>query len=100
MVGHNRYLPFRLHFDVEIAFKTNYCGFELTVLRNILVLPVQNSLEVDKYVVFNYQNKQYGVLGRTAWLDGSSGTDSAGTDSFLYNHELEMMTAQHLLLRR
>jgi len=54
--------------------------------------PSKNSLEVDKYVVFNYQEQAwyYGVLGRTAWLDAEvrAFPIAAGTDSFLYNHEL------------
>ena len=54
--------------------------------------PSKNSLEVDKYVVFNYQEQAwyYGVLGRTAWLDAEVRPFpiAAGTDSFLYNHEL------------
>ena len=52
----------------------------------------KNSLEVDKYVIFNYQEQAwyYGVLGRTAWLDAEvrAFPIAAGTDSFLYNHEL------------
>ena len=54
--------------------------------------PSKNSLEVDKYVIFNYQEQAwyYGVLGRTAWLDAEvrAFPIAAGTDSFLYNHEL------------
>ena len=54
--------------------------------------PSKNSLEVDKYVVFNYQEQAwyYGVLGRTAWLDAEvrAFPIAAGTDNFLYNHEL------------
>ena len=49
-------------------------------------------MEVDKYVVFNYQEQAwyYGVMGRTAWLDAEvrAFPIAAGTDNFLYNHEL------------
>ena len=54
--------------------------------------PSGTSSEVDSYVVYNYQQQvwYYGKLTRTAWIDRgiNSFPISAGTDHYLYNHEL------------
>jgi len=54
--------------------------------------PSGTSNEVDSYVVYNYQQQiwYYGSLTRTAWVDRgiNSFPISAGTDHYLYNHEL------------
>lgn len=48
--------------------------------------------DIDKYVVYNYNEKvwYYGSLVRTAWLDRGTRNYpiAAGTDGYLYNHEL------------
>ena len=53
--------------------------------------PSASSDEIDKYVIFNYQQKiwYYGSLNRTAWLDRGVNElpISASTDYYLYNHE-------------
>jgi hypothetical protein len=47
--------------------------------------------EIDKYVVYNYNEKvwYYGNLSRTAWLDRGTRNFpiAAGTGGYLYNHE-------------
>tara|TARA_R100001129_G_scaffold122804_1_gene85576 strand:+ start:776 stop:2686 length:1911 start_codon:yes stop_codon:yes gene_type:complete len=54
--------------------------------------PTADSLENNRYVVFNYlQNAWYiGTLNRTAWVDRGVNTTpiAASTDYYLYNHEL------------
>ena len=53
--------------------------------------PSADSNEVDKYVIYNYQQQiwYYGSLNRTAWLDRGVNElpISASTDFYLYNHE-------------
>jgi len=53
--------------------------------------PSSSSTEVDKYVVFNYQENvwYYGTLTRTAWQDRGLQTYplAASTDGYLYEHE-------------
>ena len=53
--------------------------------------PSKNSVENDKYVIYNYQQKiwYYGNLARTVWLDRGieSNPVAAGTDHYLYQHE-------------
>ena len=54
--------------------------------------PSANSLEVDKYVVYNYLEQvwYYGTFGRTAWVDRGifDFPIAANNDGFLYEHEL------------
>jgi hypothetical protein len=54
--------------------------------------PSTNSGEVDRYVVYNYQQKLWfvGSLSRTAWMDRgvSELPIAANTDGYLYNHEI------------
>jgi len=53
--------------------------------------PSANSSNIDKYVVFNYQQNiwYYGSLARTAWIDRgiNSNPVAASPDSYLYTHE-------------
>ena len=53
--------------------------------------PSASSDEIDKYVVFNYQQKIWyvGSLNRTAWMDRGVNElpIAASTDGYLYNHE-------------
>ena len=52
--------------------------------------PSGTSLEVDKYVVFDYNDNvwSYGELSRTAWLDeGTVDYPRATTDNYLYEQE-------------
>ena len=53
--------------------------------------PSEDSTEIDKYVVYNYQEQawSYGSLVRTAWLDRGINDYplATGTDSYLYDHE-------------
>jgi hypothetical protein len=53
--------------------------------------PSASSTEVDKYVVYNYEEKvwYYGTLTRTYWLDRGVNDFpmAASTDGFLYNQE-------------
>ena len=54
--------------------------------------PSSSSDEIDRYVVYNYEQKLWfvGSLGRTAWMDRgvSELPIAANTDGFLYNHEI------------
>ena len=53
--------------------------------------PSSESIEIDKYVIYNYEEKvwSYGNLVRTFWLDRGVNDypQAAGTDGYLYNHE-------------
>jgi|TARA_R110002124_G_scaffold124171_1_gene283158 hypothetical protein len=53
--------------------------------------PSGDSTEIDKYVIYNYQEKawSYGSLARTAWLDRGINDYplATGTDYYLYDHE-------------
>ena len=53
--------------------------------------PSSSSNEIDKYVIYNYQQQiwYYGSLNRTAWLDRGVNElpIAAGADYYLYNHE-------------
>ena len=53
--------------------------------------PSSSSNEIDKYVIYNYQQQiwYYGSLNRTAWLDRGVNElpTAASTDYYLYNHE-------------
>ena len=53
--------------------------------------PSGDSTEIDKYVIYNYQEKawSYGSLVRTAWLDRGINDYplATGTDYYLYDHE-------------
>ena len=53
--------------------------------------PSGDSTEIDRYVIYNYQDKawSYGSLARTAWLDRGINDYplATGTDYYLYNHE-------------
>ena len=53
--------------------------------------PSLNSIENDKYVVYNYEEKvwYFGTLGRTAWVDAETRSYpvAAAPDNNLYNHE-------------
>lgn len=53
--------------------------------------PSEDSLENDRYVVFNYlENVWYfGTMGRTAWIDAEirDYPIAASADGYLYNHE-------------
>jgi hypothetical protein len=52
--------------------------------------PSAESSEVDRYVVYNYQQQSwfYGSLSRTAWIDrGVSDFPIAASDGYLYFHE-------------
>ena len=50
-----------------------------------------DSTEIDKYVIYNYQEQawSYGSLARTAWLDRGINNYpfATGTDGLLYDHE-------------
>jgi len=53
--------------------------------------PSSSSLEIDRYVIYNYQEKvwYYGQLSRTAWLDsGVQNYPQAVNDGYLYQHEI------------
>ena len=54
--------------------------------------PSANSEEVDKYVVYNYQEQvwYYGTFGRTAWIDRGifDFPFAANSDGFVYEHEI------------
>jgi len=54
--------------------------------------PSSNSDEVDKYVVYNYQEQvwYYGTFGRTAWIDRGifDFPFAANSDGFVYEHEI------------
>jgi len=52
--------------------------------------PSANSIEVDRYVVFDYNDNvwSYGELSRTAWLDeGTVDYPRAVSENYLYEHE-------------
>ena len=53
--------------------------------------PSSESTEIDKYVIYNYEEKvwSYGSLVRTFWLDRGVNDYpmAAGTDGYLYNQE-------------
>ena len=53
--------------------------------------PSSSSNEIDKYVIYNYQQQiwYYGSLSRTAWLDRGVNElpTAASPDYYLYNHE-------------
>ena len=53
--------------------------------------PSSESVEIDKYVIYNYEEKvwSYGSLVRTYWLDRGVNDYpvAAGTDGYLYNQE-------------
>ena len=53
--------------------------------------PSAESDEIDKYVIYNYEQKVWyiGSLNRTAWMDHgvSELPIAASTDGYLYNHE-------------
>ena len=53
--------------------------------------PSLNSINNDKYVVFNYAQNiwYYGNLSRTAWIDNTHAGNpiAAATDGYLYTHE-------------
>ena len=53
--------------------------------------PSANSNEIDKYVIYNYQQQiwYFGSLQRTAWLDRGVNElpTAASPDYYLYNHE-------------
>ncbi len=54
--------------------------------------PSASSQNIDKYVVYNYQQNvwYYGTLNRTAWIDRGVNSNplAASTDSYLYTHEI------------
>jgi len=53
--------------------------------------PSSSSLEIDRYVIYNYQEKvwYYGQLSRTAWLDsGVQNYPQAVNEGYLYRHEI------------
>jgi hypothetical protein len=54
--------------------------------------PSANSSEVNRYVVFNYQEKvwYYGSFGRTAWIDRGifDFPFAANADGYIYEHEI------------
>tara|TARA_R100001163_G_scaffold52968_1_gene40318 strand:- start:4290 stop:6200 length:1911 start_codon:yes stop_codon:yes gene_type:complete len=54
--------------------------------------PSSSSNEIDRYVVYNYEQKIWyvGSLARTAWMDRGVGDYpiAASTDGYLYNHEI------------
>ena len=54
--------------------------------------PSSDSSENNRYVIYNYGEKlwYYGTLARTTWVDRGINSNplAAGTDNFLYNHEL------------
>ena len=53
--------------------------------------PSEDSTEIDKYVIYNYQEQAwyYGSLARTAWLDRGINDYplATSTDYYLYDHE-------------
>jgi hypothetical protein len=53
--------------------------------------PSSDAIEVDRYVVFNYEEKvwYYGTMTRTSWLDRGVNDYplAANTDGYLYQHE-------------
>ena len=53
--------------------------------------PSEDSTEIDRYVIYNYQEQawSYGSLARTAWLDRGINDYpfATGTDGLLYDHE-------------
>ena len=52
--------------------------------------PSSGSAEVDKYVIYNYQQRisYIGALERTVWLDrGINSLPTAAKDGYLYSHE-------------
>lgn len=53
--------------------------------------PSRNSVENDRYVIFNYRENHWSIgdLDRTAWVDQGVFTFpiAAGTDGYLYQHE-------------
>ena len=53
--------------------------------------PSSGSVEIDKYVAYNYSEKvwYYGTMARQAWLDRGIRTLPVATgDQYLYNHEV------------
>jgi hypothetical protein len=52
--------------------------------------PSENSIENNRYVVYNYQQNlwYYGVLSRTAWIDrGITFNPQAASAGYIYSHE-------------
>ncbi len=56
--------------------------------------PSSSSDEIDRYVIYNYQEKiwYFGTLARTAWVDRgiNSYPRSTGTDRYVFNHEFNV----------
>tara|TARA_R100000544_G_scaffold23957_1_gene12037 strand:+ start:935 stop:2776 length:1842 start_codon:yes stop_codon:yes gene_type:complete len=53
--------------------------------------PSASATEIDRYVIYNYQEKvwYYGQLNRTAWLDSGVQNYPQGTaNNYLYQHEI------------
>ena len=77
-------------FNSEQAFKIN--AFTNTKENEVgWFYPSASSSEIDRYVIYNYQDKvwYYGQLSRTAWLD--SGVESypqATASNSLFQHEV------------
>ncbi len=67
------------------------CGSNSAFTEVWWFYPSSSSTEIDRYVIFNYQQNiwYYGTLTRTAWQDRGLQEYplGAGTDGYLYQHE-------------
>ena len=68
-----------------------FAGVNSSVSEIWWFYPSVNSNEIDKYVIYNYQQQiwYFGSLPRTAWLDRGVNElpTAASPDYYLYNHE-------------
>jgi hypothetical protein len=68
-----------------------FAGINATFNEVWWFYPSGDSLEIDKYVIYNYQEQawSYGSLARTAWLDRGINDYplATGTDYYMYDHE-------------
>lgn len=72
-------------------FEKVFCGVNPNFGEVWWFYPSLNSQEVDRYVVYNYQQSlwYYGSLARTAWTHRNTGIApiACGTDGYVYNQD-------------
>lgn len=72
-------------------FEKVFCGVNPNFGEVWWFYPSANSTEVDRYVVYNYQQSlwYYGSMVRTAWTHRNTGVApiACGTDGYVYAHE-------------
>ena len=70
------------------------CGVNSTYSEVWWFYPSKDSLDNDRYVIYNYEQNiwYYGALNRTAWIDRGiqNFPIAASTDGYLYYHESDL----------